>query len=653
MARLEQRYGGGTRPGNGIRIAIIDTGVDIEHPEIAPAWRQGRLTYTRILGASREPSSDGSASHGTAVSSLILAHRDPLSTRESRSFHGIAYGANVDVYGIPLGGGATTYTPREATSSAMTGVSSARVALLNLTLGRNPSVVNMSFGYAGIVEQYTAQSANMATWLASFIAKVKSAPNTVFVAAAGNNNVLTCTDNTDSGCSTGTLEATSPSFDSALPVWDNTIGNWVAVVATDSSGAIAWFSNRCGLAAKWCIAAPGLNVEVANSELGGAVRNRKAGNGTSYAAPLVSGGLAVVKQYFGNTLTMQQVLSRVLDTATVTPDPVPGGSTCPAHLDTDGDPSDCELSSITGHGLMSLARATRPVGRTTGHGTIADPTGAIGRALSAHGATPVVFDSLGYPFRAAQVVSTPSGVDPVPSFLGEGSRNARPSWNGLQWQQASGPEGGTSPWAFAGSADKTGAVSTAGVSWQANAGAAEWQAGFITERDRIHGAPAHGTWAGDGFWHHTTFLEAAKQWQLSGDGVRGASLRVASTVAQAAMEGNGVLHESNGIYTGHSITLEARGAKRRTRFSLESPLRAEHGTAALRVPVGGTLEDGVRYADIHADLTPDAREVRLGAQHDVELPFGRIAVAAGIRANPGHHRASEDWHAGLRWQVGF
>ena len=40
----------------------------------------------------------------------------------------------------------------------------------------------------------------------------------------------------------------------------------VAVVATDVEGNIASFSNHCGIAAKWCIAAPGLGFPVASFE---------------------------------------------------------------------------------------------------------------------------------------------------------------------------------------------------------------------------------------------------------------------------------------------------------------------------------------------------------------------------------------------------
>ena len=71
------------------------------------------------------------------------------------------------------------------------------------------------------------------------------------------------------------------------------------------------------------------------------------------------------------------------------------------------------------------------------------------------------------------------------------------------------------------------------------------------------------------------------------------------------------------------------------------------------MPVGGTLGDGVRYADVDGDLAPEAREVRLTGRHEVEGRYGRLAVAAGMRFNAGHLAGEEDRHAGVQWRVRF
>ncbi len=69
------------------------------------------------------------------------------------------------------------------------------------------------------------------------------------------------------------------------------------------------------------------------------------------------------------------------------------------------------------------------------------------------GVEPVVFDSLGYPFRQpleAQVTIAASTPDRIPSFT-EGDDAGRPSWAGLHWREAArNPETATGgSWAFA------------------------------------------------------------------------------------------------------------------------------------------------------------------------------------------------------------
>ena len=659
-ARLETRYGAGTLPGAGQRIAVIDTGIDVAHPEIAPAQAAGRLSYTRLLGARTEPYTNAGGSwmfsHGTAVSSLILAAQD------GQRFHGIAHGARLDVYGISLGTGSGVYNPLPATRAEINGYAQIMRTRLGQALSPRPGVVNMSFGASPLPEQYLPQRADMERWLAPLIDRVRRSPGTIFVAAAGNNHRDECARTTDAGCASGRLDATSPSFDAALPLWDSSgeVGRrWVAVVATGRTNGMAVFpggrgSNRCGLAARWCLAAPGTGLAIAYTGPGTdpsvLSREWRVGSGTSYAAPLVSGGLAIVKQYFGNALTMEQVLQRVYDTADLTPDTVEGG-VCPSHLNTDDDP-ECELSSTHGRGLMNLERATRPVGRTSGHGTFADVGGAVAGALFDARVEPVVFDSLGYPFRQApqaQVRAAVAAVSPIPAFIGEAAMAGAPRWHGLQWRETEHDDG----WAVAFADDGGGEMHTTGLAWKAEAGPGEWQAGLVRERDRVHGGEATGSWAGGGFWHHTTFLRAGRRWQLAGDAEEGVSIEAASTVAHGAMRGNGVLRETNGVYTGHAVHFDVGGRHGRTRLTLESPLRAEAGEFTLKVPVGGTLADGVRYADVDGDLAPEAREVRLTGRHEVEGRYGRVAVAAGMRFNAGHLAGEEDWHAGVRWRVRF
>ena len=64
------------------------------------------------------------------------------------------------------------------------------------------------------------------------------------------------------------------------------MGKWLVVGALDRNGRIARFSNGCGEARNWCLFAPGQGLRVGPNE---------ALTGTSFAAPMVSGALAVLR----------------------------------------------------------------------------------------------------------------------------------------------------------------------------------------------------------------------------------------------------------------------------------------------------------------------------------------------------------------------
>ncbi len=65
------------------------------------------------------------------------------------------------------------------------------------------------------------------------------------------------------------------------------LGKWLVVGSLDRDGEISYFSNGCGEARNWCLMAPGRGLAIGPRERGL--------SGTSFAAPLVSGALAVLK----------------------------------------------------------------------------------------------------------------------------------------------------------------------------------------------------------------------------------------------------------------------------------------------------------------------------------------------------------------------
>lgn len=113
---------------------------------------------------------------------------------------------------------------------------------------------------------------------------------------------------------------------------------WLAVAALAQDGQIAPFSQRCGVAADWCISAPG---EVVTGSVDG---KWTFAGGTSFAAPYVTGSLAALKSLFPS-LTCQQLRTRILVTA-----------------DKTGVYAD---SQLYGQGRLNLYAASRPVGQTS------------------------------------------------------------------------------------------------------------------------------------------------------------------------------------------------------------------------------------------------------------------------------------------------
>jgi len=136
------------------------------------------------------------------------------------------------------------------------------------------------------------------------------------------------------------------------------MGLWLAVVAVNRDNKIAYFSNGCGEAKDYCLAAPGVKiastVHIREERRtwrtpgikipGGRDFAYDAYSGTSMAAPVVSGAAAVIKSA-SPTLTAKQVVDILLRTATDL-----------------GDPG---VDNVYGRGLLNLEKALNPIGSVT------------------------------------------------------------------------------------------------------------------------------------------------------------------------------------------------------------------------------------------------------------------------------------------------
>jgi autotransporter-associated beta strand protein len=121
----------------------------------------------------------------------------------------------------------------------------------------------------------------------------------------------------------------NPSTIAALPTLAPELEKgWLAVVAVDSNnpGQLASYSNKCGVAADYCLAAPG-SVVVSGKDDTATSLSYYVASGTSLAAPQVSGAAALVWQaypYFSNDLVRQTLLGTADDLGAPGVDPVFG-----------------------------------------------------------------------------------------------------------------------------------------------------------------------------------------------------------------------------------------------------------------------------------------------------------------------------------------
>ncbi len=384
------------RPGAGITIGLIDSGIDMQHPVFA-----GVSVEEQFLSDAYSNEFNFDFDHGTAVASVIAAAPQTSGVLQGHRFRGISWGSQIKMYAIKLSPPPDDPDPlyEPFNLSILKSDDDRKFAdLFKTALKGRLDILNLSIGVSSLIENYNEQS--LRTHLSGRIdamAQTSSSDKTILVWAAGNLNRYRCHVGSF-GCRNGRLEASSPGLDAGLAVYIPELrGHSVAVVSVDSdSGEISSFSNRCGVAKNWCIAAPGGNISVAYSSKfrsGPVVRGITKGNGTSFAAPFVSGGLAIMKQIFRGQLSNTALLKRLYDTANKT-----------------GRYAD---QNIYGQGLMDLGKATSPQGQQTmatgnavGDGGInllstKLSTGSVFGDGLQHGLAQreiVAFDNLGAPF---------------------------------------------------------------------------------------------------------------------------------------------------------------------------------------------------------------------------------------------------------------
>ena len=719
-ADVELRHGPGVEPGAGVTVGLIDTGIDQGHPAFAGKDIKDK---ERRLGTAVDETGirddTGDFSHGTAVASIIAGRPTPNFPGEhtgeiNGGFFGVAPGADLRMVAIPLGRADPDMTYEPTAPGSLGGATDAYWAgVFNTALGENVDILNLSFGIPGIIENYRDRAADLRSNFRETIAALEQrgrAEKTILVWAAGNANGLRCTPGA-ANCVGRRIDAISVEVFPGLPVLVNALrGHSIAVVAVDRSGEIADYSNRCGIAAEWCLAAPGGprddpekpdDPDDTNFIWGaffgpdgrGGIEVPARGYirvaGTSFAAPMVAGGLAVMKSIFRDQLSNTELVTRLFVTANK------GGK----YAD----------RSIYGQGLMDLAAATYPVGSTmvAGGATVSDGGvdlrltslrlgGAFGDALGASlaGQELAAFDALGAPFWFRLTDLT--GNTPVPSsllrlhelmeeapirqWIGGQLTTLRPGRAGgaverdlgygrLRFgflETPTGVEGGhfmlarhattltltgangmaATAFTTSGAAGRA-PTSGAALSWRPFDVPVGFRAGWLNERGTLLGtaaAGAFGSLSADAAFAGIETGFAVGTWRLSADAelgtaiprLRGGMMTRMSSLTTSAF----ALHATRRLTNGGSV-----------RVSVSQPLRVEAGRAALSVPIGRTKSGAVLRSSLAADLTPSGRQMNVSAYWRHPLAdLGELRVAATWMRHPGH---SAEAASGLRLLAGW
>ncbi|MFJ9804976.1 type VII secretion-associated serine protease mycosin [Streptomyces wuyuanensis] len=252
--------------GKGVRVAVIDTGVDVKNPQLTPAVdvKSGRNFLDKNLKDAsgnkiergNENGTTDTVGHGTKVAGIIAAR--PV---EGTGFVGLAPGATI----IPI----------QQNDAEGHGTAKTLAAAVDHAVAEGAGVINISQDTAGAVEPAPELKQAIDRALARDI---------VVVASAGNDGTG------------GNVKKTYPaSFEGVL-----------AVASSDRNNERAAFSQSGDFVG---IAAPG--VDIVTTVPGG---GHCVDNGTSFSAPYVAGIAALIKSKHKDW-TQEQVVAQIQQTA--------------------------------------------------------------------------------------------------------------------------------------------------------------------------------------------------------------------------------------------------------------------------------------------------------------------------------------------------
>ncbi|WP_114521676.1 S8 family peptidase [Altererythrobacter sp. ZODW24] len=342
--------------GAGETIAIIDTGIDIDSPEFS-----GRISAASANLADASGTADAEDDHGTNVALIAAGGKDDTGVV------GIAFNASILALRGDTPGSCATGIDSDDPLDGCTFSDTAIADGVDRAVREGATVINLSLGGS-------VPNANLRRAVSE-----AAAAGIVIVVAAGNDG-----DSTEAG-----IDPDQPD-----PFGAGLLGaggaNVIIAGSVNDTSVLSDFSNRAGDLGASYLAARGERLCCAYED--GVLQTETDENGdtfiflfsgTSFAAPQISGAVALLAQAFPN-LTGAEIVEILLDSAR--------------------DVGDVGTDAVYGRGILDIPAAFAPAGTTSIAGSsvalpLADnagmTSGAMGDAVQSASVETVLLDKYG------------------------------------------------------------------------------------------------------------------------------------------------------------------------------------------------------------------------------------------------------------------
>ena len=594
--------------GDGITIGYYEFAIDGSHLELSgkvvdnPYDEIEPGSYTNVIYTLED-----ATQHAQRAAGVAVAKRDKI------GMHGVAYDSRIDF--VSDHNEMFNDLIAQQYIDDPFNVEGREARSVNYLNGRVPIAFNASPGFVDWSTYTPAQTElgfNNKSWLAALRQETTSAATrTIWIYGAGNASKL------------------YPIGAGYFPVHFPELQPHVIVaVALDSTGAIANYSNRCGAASAFCIAAPGRHYAPAGENGYSTVQ------GTSFAAPTVAGSLAILKQAFPS-LGNDELVTRLFATANKT--------------------GIYATTATYGQGLVDLDAATQPLGTLMFlmNGPFSGPSSSVletkvvttppfGDAFvnAFRDRRVMLLDDLNTPFFAdlSRFVSTSSPAI-VSDRLSELQRQiANPELEpendmSLQFIRLAGETAHVqNDLEFTAGKNDAIAFAKKFEIRKTEKSSLQLTAGSLVEPETTLGSMSTGAF---GTQHSASLLSGLKSeltfntWRLSVSGL----LSLTST-----NNNTGVIRSTTPLLaSSFAMDVTRKTANGALRFTLSQPLRIEMGQVKLTIPASRTPDKKPHYETFKKDLQPSGRQIDLEIGYVQQISANTaLGTEFWLTKDPGH-----------------